>query len=189
MDDIEPLSPNTPTGWYRDPRGEKQSRYWDGTAWTGPGSDDIKPKPTPTREDVSAYWAAKAAPPDERWRAIVVTTSHELPGRTIVEHRSEVFGITVRSRNMFSDFGASMRNLAGGEVGGYTKMLTDARQESLDRLRQAAFESGADAVISTRMSGNSLTDGITELVAYGAAVRTEARAQTPSNPADETEAI
>ncbi|MCW2993693.1 MAG: hypothetical protein JWQ18_1188 [Conexibacter sp.] len=173
MSDPTPLTPGTPTGWYPDPTGARKARYWDGVRWTQSARDDVPVSPIPSPEEVVARRVPLAVEADERWRAVTVATSHEIAGHRILEHRGEVFGITVRTRNMFSDFGAGVRNLVGGEVGGYTKMLTVARREALDRLRQETVLAGGNAVISMRMTANSLSDAVTEVVAYGTAVKVE----------------
>jgi uncharacterized protein YbjQ (UPF0145 family) len=139
--------------------------------WTKNTHNNVAVKQIPGPSDIPAHPFQSAV--DTQWKRVVVTTSHEIPGRRLIEHRGEVFGITVRTRNMFSDFGAGVRNLVGGEVGAYTKMLTTARHEALQRLRQEAHGIGANAVISMRMTANSLSDAVTEVVAYGAAVSTE----------------
>ena len=190
MPDLEPLPPGTRTGWYPDPAGQKKARYWDGFAWSSSVSNDVAVQPLPAAEDAPAQYVALDGPRSGAadaaagpWTRVVVTTSHELPGVEIVEHVGEVFGITVRSRNFVSNFGAQLRNVVGGEVGGYTKMLTEARNEALVRLRQAAFERGADSVISMRMSANQISDLMTELVAYGTAVKTsQPPAEDPGRP-------
>ena len=67
---------------------------------------------------------------------ITVTTMNDLPGYRVTEVFGEVFGLTVRSRNIGSDIGASLKGLVGGEVKGYTKMLADSRLQAVERLRR-----------------------------------------------------
>jgi len=86
---------------------------------------------------------------------IMVTTMNDLPGYRVDEVFGEVFGLTVRSRNIGSDIGAQLKGLVGGEVKGYTKMLADA---------------GANAVIAMRFDCNELGGNMTEVAAYGTAV-------------------
>jgi uncharacterized protein YbjQ (UPF0145 family) len=176
--DLEPLPRGAPTGWYEDPSGKKRARYWDGVAWTDSVSNDASAKPLPTAESLAAAEAERAAAAREqqRWRSVLLTTSHELPNARIVRHVGETFGITVRTRNAFSNLGAGVRGIVGGEVGGYTKLMVIARNEALERLRQEADKAGANAVISMRLDANQISDLMTEFIAYGAAVVVEALA-------------
>ena len=104
---------------------------------------------------------------------IIVTTMNDLPGYHVTQVYGEVFGLTVRSRNIGSDIGASLRGLVGGEVKGYTKMLADSRLQAVERLRQAALDTGANAVIAMRFDCNELGSNMTEVAAYGTAVTVE----------------
>jgi uncharacterized protein YbjQ (UPF0145 family) len=101
---------------------------------------------------------------------IVVTTMNDLPGYRVDEVYGEVFGLTVRSRNIGSDIGAQLKGLVGGEVKGYTKMLADSRMQAVERLRDAAREAGANAVTAMRFDCNELGGNMTEVAAYGTAV-------------------
>ncbi len=101
---------------------------------------------------------------------IIVTTMNDLPGYEIVEVYGEVFGLIVRARNAFSNIGASFRTIAGGEVKGYTKLLAESRNHAVDRLRDAAGERGANAVIAMRFDCNEIGDIMSEVAAYGTAV-------------------
>ena len=75
---------------------------------------------------------------------LIVTTMNDLPGYRITEVYGEVFGLTVRSRHIGSDIGASLKGLVGGEIKGYTKMLADSRLQAIERLRDAAREVGCE---------------------------------------------
>ena len=101
---------------------------------------------------------------------IMVTTMNDLPGYRVDEVFGEVFGLTVRSRNIGSDIGAQPKGLVGGEVKGYTKMLADSRLQAVERLREAAADAGANAVIAMRFDCNELGGNMTEVAAYGTAV-------------------
>jgi uncharacterized protein YbjQ (UPF0145 family) len=101
---------------------------------------------------------------------IMVTTMNDLPGHRVTEVFGEVFGLTVRSRNIGSDIGASLRGLVGGEVKGYTKMLADSRVQAVERLCDAAREAGGNAVLAMRFDCNELGSNMTEVAAYGTAV-------------------
>jgi uncharacterized protein YbjQ (UPF0145 family) len=81
-----------------------------------------------------------------------------------------VFGLIVRARNVFSNLGASLRMLVGGEVGGYTALLSDSRKHAIERLRMAASEKGANAVVAMRFDCNEIANLMSEIAAYGTAV-------------------
>src|SRR5271165_3247863 len=101
---------------------------------------------------------------------ILVTTMNDVPGSEIVAVYGEVFGLIVRARNVFSNFGASLRTLVGGEVGGYTTLLSDSRNHAIERLRLAAQEKGANAVVAMRFDCNEIANLMSEIAAYGTAV-------------------
>jgi uncharacterized protein YbjQ (UPF0145 family) len=102
---------------------------------------------------------------------ILVTTMNDVPGHEVQEVYGEVFGLIVRSRNMFSNIGASFRTIFGGEVAGYTTLLSDSRQQAVDRLRQAAKDKGANAVMAMRFDTTEIGGIMNEVAAYGTAVR------------------
>jgi len=102
---------------------------------------------------------------------IIITTMNDLPGYEVEEVYGEVFGLIVRARNAFSNVGASFRTLVGGEAKGYTKLLADSRSHAVDRLREAAAERGANAVLAMRFDCNEIGDIMSEVAAYGTAVR------------------
>jgi uncharacterized protein YbjQ (UPF0145 family) len=101
---------------------------------------------------------------------IIIATTNELPGYEIVAVYGEVFGLVVRSRNIFSNAGALLRTIAGGEVKGYTKLLTDSRTDAVERLKDAARERGANAVVAMRFDCNEIGNVMSEVAAYGTAV-------------------
>ncbi|MGH7933485.1 MAG: YbjQ family protein, partial [Candidatus Binataceae bacterium] len=82
----------------------------------------------------------------------------------------EVFGLVVRARNVFSNFGASLRTVFGGEVGAYTKLLSDSREKAIERLKLEAMERGANAVLAMRFDCNEIASLMSEIAAYGTAV-------------------
>jgi uncharacterized protein YbjQ (UPF0145 family) len=104
---------------------------------------------------------------------IIITTMNDLPGYRVVEVHGEVFGLITRSRNLFSNIGAGLRTLVGGEVRGWTKLLTRSREQAIERLLEATRERGGNAVIAMRFDASELGAGITEVVAYGTAVTVE----------------
>ena len=96
-----------------------------------------------------------------------------IPGRTIVEFYGLVSGSTVRAKHVGRDIAAGFKNLVGGELKGYTELLSESRQEALDRMVKEATALGANAVVNVRFSTSSIAQGAAELFAYGTAVRVE----------------
>jgi uncharacterized protein YbjQ (UPF0145 family) len=102
---------------------------------------------------------------------VMVVTTNDLPGYKVEEVYGEVFGLIVRSRNLFSNIGASFRTIFGGEVKGYTKLLANTREEALERLRAEAKAKGANAVLMMRFDSGDIGGVMNEVVAYGTAAR------------------
>ncbi len=102
---------------------------------------------------------------------MIISTMNDLPGYEIEEIFGEVFGLTVRSRNIGSQFGASIKSLVGGELKGMTKMLADGRSHATERLVEEAEGKGANAIIAFRFDTSELGTTWTEICAYGTAVR------------------
>jgi uncharacterized protein YbjQ (UPF0145 family) len=102
---------------------------------------------------------------------VLITTGNDLPGYQVTEVLGEVFGLTVRSRNVGSQIGASFKSLVGGELKGMTKMLAEGRDHATERLVQEAEAKGADAIIAFRFDTSELGSTWTEICAYGTAVR------------------
>ena len=102
--------------------------------------------------------------------AVLVSTMNDVPGYKVVAVYGEVFGLIVRSRNAFSNFGAQFRTIFGGEVKGYTTLLSDSREHALQRLRQAASDKGANAVVAMRFDSGDIGGIMNEVAAYGTAV-------------------
>ena len=102
---------------------------------------------------------------------MIISTMNDLPGYQIDEVLGEVFGLTVRSRNVGSQIGASFKSLVGGELKGMTKMLSEGRQHAQERLVDEAEGKGADAVLAFRFDTSELGSTWTEICAYGTAVR------------------
>lgn len=109
---------------------------------------------------------------------MLISTMNDLPGYDIEEVYGEVFGLTVRSRNVGSQIGAMFKSLKGGELKGMTKMLADGRDHATERLIEQAEAKGANAVIAFRFDSSELGTTWTEICAYGTAVR--ARKRQPS---------
>ena len=102
---------------------------------------------------------------------MLITTGNDLPGWEVEEVLGEVFGLTVRSRNVGSQIGASLNSIVGGELKGMTKMLAEGRLHAQERLVEEATEKGADAVLAFRFDTSELGSTWTEICAYGTAVR------------------
>jgi uncharacterized protein YbjQ (UPF0145 family) len=106
---------------------------------------------------------------------MIITTMNDLPGHDIDEVFGEVFGLTVRARNIGSQLGASLKSLIGGELKGMTKMLAEGRMHAQERLTEEAAAKGANAVIAFRFDTSELGTTWTEICAYGTAVRVTKR--------------
>jgi len=104
---------------------------------------------------------------------MLVATTNDLPGYRIVSHVGLVRGITVRSRSVIGNIGGSIQSIFGGNLSIYTNLAETARKEAYDLLVQHAQELGADAVIAMRYDANEIMEGITEVLAYGTAVKVE----------------
>jgi len=102
---------------------------------------------------------------------VIIATTNDLPGYDIVETLGEVFGLTVRSRNAFSQFGAGLKALVGGELKGMTKNLEASRTEVIQRMAEAAAARGGNAVVAMRFDTSEMGDVWTEICAYGTAVK------------------
>lgn len=102
---------------------------------------------------------------------VIVTMADMVPGRDVAQVLGIARGSVVRARFFGRDFIAGLRNLVGGEVTEYTKLLAEAREQALGRLVAHAEEMGADAVVTFRFSTSSVMEGSAEILAYGTAVR------------------
>lgn len=102
---------------------------------------------------------------------MIVTTIETVPGREIVETLGLARGNVIRAKHVGTDIVASLRNLVGGEVTEYTKLMAEAREQAVDRMVADARAQGADAVVGVRMATSMVAKGAAELLAYGTAVR------------------
>jgi uncharacterized protein YbjQ (UPF0145 family) len=102
---------------------------------------------------------------------MLISTTNDLAGYEVTEVLGEVFGLTVRSRNIGSQLGAGLKALAGGELKGMTKNLTASRQEVIERMVAEAQMKGADAVVAMRFDTSEMGGNWTEICAYGTAVK------------------
>ncbi|ERK44677.1 hypothetical protein HMPREF0495_00743 [Levilactobacillus brevis ATCC 14869 = DSM 20054] len=101
---------------------------------------------------------------------LLVTTTEHIPGKEY-EVIGEVFGLTTQSKNVLRNMGAALKNVVGGEIKDYTKMLDEARNISVDRLRKNARDMGADAVVMMRFDSGSIGTDMQSVAAYGTAVK------------------
>jgi uncharacterized protein YbjQ (UPF0145 family) len=102
---------------------------------------------------------------------VLISTMNDIPGYEVTEVLGEVFGLTVRSRNIGSQFGAAFKSMAGGELKGMTKNLIDSRNEVVERMTQEAQARGGDAVLAFRFDTSEMGQNWTEICAYGTAVK------------------
>lgn len=102
---------------------------------------------------------------------ILMTTTFEVPGREIAEILGIVRGNTIRSRHIGSDIVSSLKGIVGGEIKGYVKAMTDARNEATSRMVKEATDMGADAIVGVRFTTSSVMAGAAEILVYGTAVR------------------
>ena len=101
---------------------------------------------------------------------VLVSTMNDIPGYQVTQVLGEVFGLTVRSRNVGSQLGAQFKSLAGGELKGMTKNLETSREEVVQRMAEEAEARGANAVVAMRFDTSEMGGNWTELCAYGTAV-------------------
>jgi uncharacterized protein YbjQ (UPF0145 family) len=101
---------------------------------------------------------------------MLISTMNDVPGYEITQVLGEVFGLTVRSRNIGSQIGASFKSLAGGELKGMTKNLVASRQQVIDRMVEEAQARGGNAVVAMRFDTSEMGTNWTEICAYGTAV-------------------
>ena len=106
---------------------------------------------------------------------MLITTMNDIPGYAIDEVFGEVFGLTVRSRNIGSQLGAGLKSILGGELKGMTKALVDSRAQVTERMVDEAEAKGANAVVAMRFDTSEMGQNWTEICAYGTAVRARKR--------------
>jgi uncharacterized protein YbjQ (UPF0145 family) len=102
---------------------------------------------------------------------MLITTTNDLPGYVVDEVFGEVFGLTVRSRNVGSQIGAGLKSVFGGELKGMTKALSDSRHQVMERMVEEAEAKGANAILAMRFDTSEMGTNWTEICAYGTAVR------------------
>ena len=104
---------------------------------------------------------------------MILTTLENVPGMKIVEHYGIVSGNTVRAKHIGRDIAASLKNIVGGELRGYTELLRESRDEAAKRMIEQASKIGANAIVCVRFATSSITQGAAELYVYGTAVKVE----------------
>lgn len=104
---------------------------------------------------------------------MIVTNLESVPGKHIKKHFGLVQGNTIRAKHVGRDLMAGLKNIFGGELKGYTELLSESRQQATDRMIQQAESLGANAILNVRYSTSSITQGAAELYAYGTAVVVE----------------
>lgn len=102
---------------------------------------------------------------------MILTNTETIQGREISESLGLVRGSTVRARNFGRDFFAGLKNIIGGEISEYTRLLADSREQALDRMTKDAQRLGADAVVNVRFTTSAVMQGAAEILAYGTAVK------------------
>jgi uncharacterized protein YbjQ (UPF0145 family) len=102
---------------------------------------------------------------------VLIVTTNEIPGHTVEEVFGEVFGLTVRSRNIGSQIGAGLKSILGGELKGMTTALRDSRAQVIERMQAEAEAKGANAIVAMRFDTSEMGGNWTEICAYGTAVR------------------
>jgi len=102
---------------------------------------------------------------------MIISNTETIPGKEVTETLGVVRGSTVRARNIGRDIFASLKNIVGGEVSEYTKLMADSREEALMRMQQDANRLGADAVVNVRFTTSAIMQGMAEILAYGTAVK------------------
>ncbi|MCP4169491.1 MAG: YbjQ family protein [Fuerstiella sp.] len=102
---------------------------------------------------------------------MIIVTTDTIPGQNITATVGLVRGNTIRARHLGKDIFAVFKNIVGGEISEYTKLMGESREQALDRLRDEAVRVGADAVVGLRFTTSMITQGAAEILAYGTAVK------------------
>ena len=102
---------------------------------------------------------------------MIVTTTETIPGREIVEILGIARGSTVRAKSVASDFMAGLKNFVGGELDEYTKLQGHSREQAMQRMIKDGEKLGADAIVNVRLTTSTITQGASEILSYGTAVK------------------
>jgi len=120
---------------------------------------------------------------------MIVVNTEFVPGRELDQLLGLVQGNTIRAKHVGRDIAASFKNLVGGELRGYTELLTEARREAVSRMMQQAEQLGADAIVNVRFTTSAVAGGAAELYAYGTAVTLQALPDAEPVPSTGTDAF
>ena len=104
---------------------------------------------------------------------MLLSTTDEIPGKKIVKHLGLARGNTIRARHIGRDIMAGLRNIVGGEISDYTKMMAESREQALDRMVEDAKVLGANAIVNIRITTSMIMSGAAEILVYGTAVVAE----------------
>lgn len=104
---------------------------------------------------------------------MIIATTDEVPGKRIVKTFGLVRGNTIRARHVGNDIVAALKNLVGGEISEYTKLMGESREQAIDRMKSEAERLGANAVVGVRCTTSMVMAGAAELLVYGTAVQLE----------------
>ena len=104
---------------------------------------------------------------------MILVTTDFVPGKTIKKNLGLVRGNTIRARHLGRDISAFLRNIVGGEIRDYTKMMAESREQALDRMIEEAESLGANAIINVRFTTSMIMQSASEILAYGTAVIVE----------------
>lgn len=107
---------------------------------------------------------------------MILSTCESIPGREVAEVLGLVKGNSVRARHVGSDILAGIKDLVGGEIGEYTKLMAESREQAIDRMTAAAEELGAEAILAVRFVSSEIMNHGAEILAYGTAVRLKRKA-------------
>ena len=133
--------------------------------------------------DQPAHGGQAAGPDNTASRAMIITTTENIPEARVVKTLGQVFGLTVRSRSLGGNIAAVLKSLVGGEIRSYVKLNEDARRQAIDRMVQNAAAMGANAVTMMRFDSTEMGRSMSEIVAYGTARVVE---WSPSDTAGQT---
>ena len=101
---------------------------------------------------------------------MIVVNTETVPGHQVLEVKGLVQGNTIRAKHVGRDLAAGLKNIVGGELKGYTELLTEARRQAMERMMAQAQELGANAIVNVRFTTSAVTQGAAELYSYGTAV-------------------
>jgi uncharacterized protein YbjQ (UPF0145 family) len=104
---------------------------------------------------------------------MIFVTTDQITGKTIKKTLGIVRGNTIRARHIGRDISAALKNLVGGEIKDYTKMMAESREQALDRMVEEAESLGANAIVNVRFATSMIMQSASEILAYGTAVIVE----------------